>query len=50
MQFELNFFQPVGDVFVVYAFDEDAPFVGMVFGRVGRAVVGVEWLGFAAED
>jgi hypothetical protein len=46
----LDFFQPVGDVFVVDAFDEDAPLVGVVDGGVGGSLFGVERFRFAAED
>lgn len=50
MQLELDFFQPVGDVFVVDAFDEDAPLVGVVGRGIGRPLLGVEGLRFAAKD
>lgn len=50
VELELDFFQPVGDVFVVDAFYEDAPLVGVVDGGVGGSLFGVERFRFAAED
>jgi hypothetical protein len=50
VELELHFTEPVGYVFAVDAFDEDAPLVGVVGGSVGRFVVGVEGVRFAAED
>ena len=50
MELELDFFQPVGDVFVVEAANEDGPLV-RVFGADARgAVVGVEGFGDGAVD
>lgn len=50
MELELDFAEPVGYVFAVDAFDEDAPLVGVVGGGVGGFVLGVEGVRFAAED
>jgi hypothetical protein len=50
VELELDFLQPVGDVFVVDAFDEDAPLVRVVCWGVGGALLRVEELGFCAED
>jgi hypothetical protein len=50
VELELDFFQPVRDVFVVDAFYEDAPLVGVVDGGVCGALLRVEGLRFAAED
>jgi hypothetical protein len=50
VELELDFFQPVGDVFVVDAFYKNAPLVGVVDGGVGGSLFGVKGLRFAAED
>lgn len=50
VQLELDFLQPVGDIFAVDAFDEYAPMVRVVRGNIGWFLLWVEELGFAAED
>ena len=50
MQLELHFFEPVGDVFVVDAADEDGPLVRVFGADAGWAVAGVEGLGDGAVD
>jgi hypothetical protein len=50
VELELDFFQPVGDVFVVDAFYKDAPLVGVVDRAICGSLFGVEGLRFAAED
>lgn len=50
MELELDFLEPVGDVFVVDAFYEYAPLMRVVRGRICGALLRVEELGFAAEN
>ena len=52
VEFELYAAQPVGDVDVVDALDEDGPGVGVVVGHAGGFGVGlfVEWFGGGAVD
>ena len=50
MQFELDFAQPVGDVFAVDAAHVDGPLVCVVWVYAGGAVGGVEGFGDAAVD
>lgn len=50
MEFELDFFEPVGYVFAVYSADVDGPLVRVVCVDAGGAVVGVEGFGNAAVD
>ena len=50
MQFELDFFEPVGDVFAVDAADEDGPLVRVLGVDVGGSVGRVEGFGYAAID
>lgn len=50
MELELDFLEPVGDVFVVDAFYEYAPLMRVVRGRICGALLKVEELGFAAEN
>lgn len=50
VEFKLDLFQPVGDVFVVDSLNVYAPLMGVVRGDAFRFLCGVEWLCFAAED
>lgn len=50
VQLELDFFQPVGDIFTVDAFDEYAPLMRVVWGNVRWFLLWIEKLGFAAKD
>lgn len=50
MQLELHLFEPVGDVFVVDAADEDGPLVRVFGADAGGPVAGVEGLGDGAVD
>lgn len=49
VQLKLDFFQPVGDVFIVDTFDVNAPLMRVVGWGVGGFLGWVEGLGFAAE-
>ena len=50
VEFELDFFEPVGYVFVVDAFDIDGPFVRVILVRAIFAVGGVDGFGDGAVD
>lgn len=49
VELKLDLLQPVGDVFVVDAFDVDAPLMRVIGGGVGGFLGWVEGLSFAAE-
>jgi len=50
VEFELHFFEPVGDVVVVDAFYVDGPFVGVILVCAGFSVGWVYGLGYGAVD